>query len=218
MKHHLSIFFTISVSLLTFFTNAQEATDTIFSNETILKNGFEVDITLKNPSNILNDGIAALDVSGNQAPYIYKWSLQSASIYQNSVQGFTEGDSVTVEIIDDNGVSAKISKFFPAHFTEESINSNFEPIVNFVGSGIFWDPFAAMGIYPYSPGDAEYIVSVPLFNSVKLDLGEQSEFTISKNNAGRKIIDLTIDGKPMDGCFVTHDQLKNGKELRILTE
>lgn len=147
MKHHLSIFFTISISLLTFFTNAQEATDTIFSNETILKNGFEVDITLKNPSNILNDGIAALDVSGNQAPYIYKWSLQSASIYQNSVQGFTEGDSVTVEIIDDNGVSAKISKFFPAHFTEESINSNFEPIVNFVGSGIFWDPFAAMGIY-----------------------------------------------------------------------
>lgn len=81
-----------------------------------------------------------------------------------------------------------------------------------------WYVFAAMGIYPYSPGDAEYIVSVPLFNSVKLDLGEQSEFTISKNNAGRKITDLSIDGNPVDGYFVTHDQLKNGKELIILTE
>ncbi|AHW60280.1 alpha-1,2-mannosidase, putative [Draconibacterium orientale] len=81
-----------------------------------------------------------------------------------------------------------------------------------------WYVFAAMGIYPYSPGDAEYIVSVPLFNSVKLDLGEQSEFKISKTNSGRKIKDLTIDGNLVEGYFVSHEQLKKGKELIILTE
>ncbi len=81
-----------------------------------------------------------------------------------------------------------------------------------------WYVFAAMGIYPYSPANAEYIVSVPLFNSVKLDLGKQSEFTITKNNAGRKITGLTIDGTRVEGYFVSHDQLKNGKELIILTE
>ncbi|WP_319229279.1 GH92 family glycosyl hydrolase [Draconibacterium orientale] len=81
-----------------------------------------------------------------------------------------------------------------------------------------WYVFAAMGIYPYSPADAEYIVSVPLFNSVKLELGNQSEFTITKTNSGRKIKDLTIDGNLVEGYFVSHEQLKKGKELIILTE
>ena len=81
-----------------------------------------------------------------------------------------------------------------------------------------WYVFAAMGIYPYSPADAEYIVSVPIFDAVKLDLGEQSEITITKKNQGRKINEITIDGKQLDGYFVSYDQLKTGKELIILAE
>jgi predicted alpha-1,2-mannosidase len=81
-----------------------------------------------------------------------------------------------------------------------------------------WYVFAAMGFYPYSPADAEYIVSVPIFDAVKLDLGEQSEITITKKNQGRKINEITIDGKQLDGYFVSYDQLKTGKELIILAE
>jgi len=81
-----------------------------------------------------------------------------------------------------------------------------------------WYVFAAMGIYPYSPADAEYIVSVPIFDSVKLDLGEESQITITKKNEGRKINDITIDGNQHDGYFVSYDQLKTGNELIILAE
>lgn len=121
--------------------------DTVFNQETIEQDGYTVDFTLMNPSNILNDGIVKIDVSGNEAPYIYKWSLASASIYQDEVQGFVEGERFTVEIIDDNGKKSTFEKLFPAHFTEESINSNFKPVVDVVGKAIFWDPFAAIGIY-----------------------------------------------------------------------
>jgi hypothetical protein len=49
-------------------------------------------------------------------------------------------------------------------------------------------------------------------------LGEQSEITITKKNQGRKINEITIDGKQLDGYFVSYDQLKTGKELIILAE
>ncbi|WP_321375951.1 GH92 family glycosyl hydrolase [uncultured Draconibacterium sp.] len=81
-----------------------------------------------------------------------------------------------------------------------------------------WYVFAAMGIYPYSPADDDYIVSVPIFESVKLELGEQSEFTIKRRNDGRKIDEITIDGKQLDEYFVSYDQLKTGNELIILAE
>lgn len=146
MKKSIALLLTLTFVLFSSVLFA-EATDTIFSRETIEQDGFKVDLTLKNPSNVLNDGIVEIDVLGNKAPYLYKWSLASASVYQNSVQGFVEGESFSVEIIDDNGKSTTIEKHFPAHFTEESINSNFKPVVDFVGAGIFWDPFAALGIY-----------------------------------------------------------------------
>lgn len=81
-----------------------------------------------------------------------------------------------------------------------------------------WYVFAAMGLYSYSPGDDHYIVSVPVFDTVELDLGEASRITIVKSGSGRKISEITLDGTAIDGYFVTHDQLKTGKELVIATK
>ncbi|MGQ8338340.1 GH92 family glycosyl hydrolase [Sunxiuqinia sp. A32] len=81
-----------------------------------------------------------------------------------------------------------------------------------------WYVFTAMGLYPYSPADAEYIVSVPIFDSIKLDLGSESEIAVVKNNNGRKITDISIDGTKVDGYFVAHDQLKTGNKLVISTK
>ena len=67
-----------------------------------------------------------------------------------------------------------------------------------------WYVLNAIGLYTYSPADPEYIVTVP--------------FTIVKKGSGKKIIDITYDGKKIDGYFITHDQLREGKELVITTE
>ncbi|MCU0371118.1 MAG: glycoside hydrolase family 92 protein, partial [Bacteroidales bacterium] len=77
--------------------------------------------------------------------------------------------------------------------------------------------FNAIGLYTFSPADPEYIVTVPLFDKIVFSL-DDNQFTISKINKGRKITGITYDGKKTDGFFISHADLKRGKELVITTE
>lgn len=80
-----------------------------------------------------------------------------------------------------------------------------------------WYVFNAIGLYTYSPADAEYIVSVPLFDEVRFTLGDNKRFTIKKEGTGQKIDRITYDGEPVEGWFIDHDRLTSGKELVIST-
>ncbi len=80
-----------------------------------------------------------------------------------------------------------------------------------------WYVFNAIGLYTYSPADPEYIVTVPIFDKVEFQLGNKI-FTVIKNGNGKKITDISCDGKSINGYFVTHDQLKKGCELVITTK
>ena len=80
-----------------------------------------------------------------------------------------------------------------------------------------WYVMNAIGLYSFSPADPEYIVTVPIFDSVIVDLGGTS-FTIAKEGAGRKMTGITYGGEKVDGYFISHDDLKKGKELVIITE
>lgn len=81
-----------------------------------------------------------------------------------------------------------------------------------------WYVFNAIGLYTYSPADPEYIISVPLFDKVEFTLGNNTTFTIRKEGHGKKIQQITYGDEEIDGWFITHDQLKEGKELVITTE
>ena len=193
MKKATAVLFTFITILCSSGLYAQ-VKDTVFNKETIEQDGFKVDFILKNPSNLLNDGVVQLKVEGNKAPYIYKWSLASASIYENQVQGFTEGEAFEVEIIDDNGKSSTFKKYFPAHFTEESINSNFKPIVDFVGAGIFWDPFAAIGIYDPRVKVSERDFISPYWDGDKNEALVVKEWLVNKGDSVRNYDKVAIIG------------------------
>jgi putative alpha-1,2-mannosidase len=81
-----------------------------------------------------------------------------------------------------------------------------------------WYVFNAIGFYPYSPADAEYIVSVPLFSRVDLSLNHHKTFTIVKKSSGLKIEDITVTGHKLDGYFLPHDKLAGGGKMVITTE
>lgn len=81
-----------------------------------------------------------------------------------------------------------------------------------------WYVLNAIGLYTYSPADPEYIVSVPLFDKVEFRLDEKNTFTISKKGKGEKIQQISYGNEPIDGWFITHEQLKQGKKLVITTE
>jgi putative alpha-1,2-mannosidase len=80
-----------------------------------------------------------------------------------------------------------------------------------------WYVLNAVGLYTLSPADPEYIVTVPAFDHVVFDL-EGTPFTVRKVNRGKKISNITYDGQTVDGYFISHDELKKGKELVITTE
>lgn len=82
------------------------------------------------------------------------------------------------------------------------------------GSLSAWYVMNAIGLYSFSPADARYIVTVPVFDKVEFDLGDAT-FTVTKQGTGRRLSAVSYDGKPLEGCFVEHDELKRGKDLVI---
>lgn len=80
-----------------------------------------------------------------------------------------------------------------------------------------WYVFNAIGLYTYSPADPEYLVTVPLFDKVTFNL-HGKPFTIVRKGDGLKIKEITYGGKKIDGYFINHDLLKEGKKLIIATE
>ncbi|MCX6334132.1 MAG: GH92 family glycosyl hydrolase [Bacteroidia bacterium] len=79
-----------------------------------------------------------------------------------------------------------------------------------------WYVFNAIGLYTFSPADPEYIISVPLFDKVKFNLGENT-FKIIKKNSGKKISKITYGNRKIDGYFISHNELKKGEKLVITT-
>ena len=78
-----------------------------------------------------------------------------------------------------------------------------------------WYVLNALGLYPYSPADPRYIISIPLFRKTLLQMGDGSTLTIQKNGSGERIAGISYDGKPIADYFVGHSDLEKGKELMI---
>jgi putative alpha-1,2-mannosidase len=81
-----------------------------------------------------------------------------------------------------------------------------------------WYVFNAMGFYPYSPADPSYIVTVPLFSKVDLKMPGGRGITISRKNKGTKIVQMRMNGMPISGFMLSHDQLRQGGHLQIMTQ
>jgi predicted alpha-1,2-mannosidase len=80
-----------------------------------------------------------------------------------------------------------------------------------------WYVFCALGLYPFSATDPEYIVTVPLFEEVKWQTDNGKVLTIKKPSKSRKLKSIRVNGQTNSGYFVPHDLLKNGGEIEILT-
>lgn len=109
----------------------------------------ELTVTEKvtNPSDNINDGVISLDVSGGVAPYTYKWSKQEVALSSPKAMGLVEGMAYTVVVSDANGASVTKSYEVPTQAIAEVFNGTMKPIVDALGSVLFWDPFDAVGIY-----------------------------------------------------------------------
>ncbi len=80
-----------------------------------------------------------------------------------------------------------------------------------------WYVYAAMGFYPYSPADPSYIISVPVFDKIEMQV-EANTFTVVRKNNGLKISRVTCDNEAIEDYFLEHESLLKNKVLVIETE
>ncbi|SFT95615.1 alpha-1,2-mannosidase, putative [Algoriphagus locisalis] len=81
-----------------------------------------------------------------------------------------------------------------------------------------WFVAAAVGLYPMSPADADYLVTVPLFDEVTWKVENGNDLVIVNPNRGRKLQEIKVNGKPLDGYYIGHDLFRKGGKIELVTD
>ncbi|MDB5231797.1 MAG: glycosyl hydrolase family 92 [Chitinophagaceae bacterium] len=82
-----------------------------------------------------------------------------------------------------------------------------------------WYIFGVMGFYPVSPASAVYAIGAPQFPELTLNFtaeGKKRTLKIIANNLSEEnkyIQQVTLDGKPLNKPFITHQQIINSSKL-----
>lgn len=157
-----------------------------------------VEAQISNPSKIINDGIIELKVIGGTPPYTYKWTNQETSLKANKASGLVEGIAYDVIITDAQQLSVSKSYKVKAQSITENFNSIFKPIVDLMSEVLFWDPFAAIGLYdPVIYADKK-LIPIPNW-SATTQKTYSLEKKIAKDGAhvekGQEIAIISINGQ-----------------------
>jgi predicted alpha-1,2-mannosidase len=81
------------------------------------------------------------------------------------------------------------------------------------GATSSWYVFSAMGFYPVDPSSPDYIIGSPIFDDVKLQLGNGKTLEVEARNnstANMYIQSATLNGKPWNKPWFSHDDVKDG--------
>lgn len=81
--------------------------------------------------------------------------------------------------------------------------------------------FSTLGFYPVTPGMPVYNIGSPLFTNAKVTLGNGKVFEIEAPNASsvnKYIQSATLNGKPLNRPWFSHDDIKNGGKLTLVME
>ena len=81
-----------------------------------------------------------------------------------------------------------------------------------------WYLFSAMGFYPVNPAEGVYVIGAPHVEKASIDLGGQRTFVIEAPDlspVNRYVTGATLNGKPLDRCWISHADIAAGGTLRF---
>lgn len=87
-----------------------------------------------------------------------------------------------------------------------------------IGQMSAWYVFTALGFYPVAPGSGQYVIGRPFVDRATIRLPNGKRFTIvadGMSDANRYVASVTLNGRPLDRVFITHDEIERGGELRF---
>ena len=79
-----------------------------------------------------------------------------------------------------------------------------------------WYVFSALGLYPLCPGTTDYMIGSPLFDRATIGLRNGRKFVVTAASNGPQrpyICGATLNGKPFNKAFLTHEQISEGGEV-----
>lgn len=79
-----------------------------------------------------------------------------------------------------------------------------------------WYVMSAMGFYPVTPASGYYVIGVPHFEEMTVNLENGKSFTIKANNLSREnryVESVKLNGKPLKRSYIYFDEVHNGGEL-----
>ncbi|MBN1163212.1 MAG: GH92 family glycosyl hydrolase [Candidatus Krumholzibacteriota bacterium] len=81
-----------------------------------------------------------------------------------------------------------------------------------------WYVFSALGFYPVAPGSNQYVLGSPLVRRAEIDLEGKGKFLVVAENQGPDNVyveEVRLNGKLLDRCYITHEEVAGGGELRF---
>lgn len=82
-----------------------------------------------------------------------------------------------------------------------------------------WYLFSAMGFYPMNPVSGEYVLGAPQIERVTLHLENGKTFSvhaIGLSEENKYVESVTLNGKPLDGFILKHEDVMRGGELEFV--
>lgn len=169
-----------------------------------------------NPSGVINNATIELRVDGGTPPYSFKWSNQSTPLTSNRATSLIEGKKYTVTITDSLGQTFEGEYEVEANSITEIFNSSFQPIVDKMGAVLFFDIFAAVGIYdPVVYADQSLVFS-PKWNADTKDKFVLKKWLVNNNSRVKKGDTLAIVNKESFGDFFV--EAKNEGTFKQIVE
>ncbi|WP_037348985.1 amino acid carrier protein [Sediminibacter sp. Hel_I_10] len=157
MNHVLkSILFSILITFSVLSLKAQEGQP---------QEELAIDIELINPTSTINDGQIEVTVKGGNPPYTYQWSDQDTPLSASKANGLIEGVAHSVTVSDAQNRQVSKSMTIEASSITENFNAKFSPIVEVMSDVLFWDPFAAVGLYDPVVYTEKEMIKTPLWTA-----------------------------------------------------
>lgn len=81
-----------------------------------------------------------------------------------------------------------------------------------------WYVFTALGFYPVTPASNQYIIGRPFLPRATLNLPNGKRFTVQAeglDDAHTYVGSVTLNGKPLDRAYLTHEEIQAGGELHF---
>lgn len=84
-----------------------------------------------------------------------------------------------------------------------------------------WYVFTALGFYPVAPGSNQYVIGRPFLPRATLNLPNGKRFTViaqGLDEAHHYIGNATLNGKPLQRAYLSHEEILAGGELRFVMQ